>query len=433
MRRRSLGIIIKVNLLIGFKLLITDCLMAGDSVDSPVTGDKWNESEIIIDESTSAFKRKLTKNGLLNNTSSYHYRTGFSEDSKYVFIKTMRNNYNGILRAKVNTGELTLMEIFGKDSVNFNNIHFVIRPAHNSLIVKVYHEIKEVYQFYEYNIHSLKKSLLLELEPGIYTSHLACGPAGKKLFWAQMPHLEGYSGKERFDAYTKTYGGMPTSIYAYTISTKQKSLVYYDSIAGTDHIQTHPDNPNLLLIDRDFPEWYSWRGDMGKSSRAWVLNTETSELIEIRPLNPNKFVSHSTWSSDGKMIYYHSRDKETGFEFFGKNGGGHYIGVCDLYGNVIWERIFPHFYYGHIGSHTTRNSLIFDGLLTPNMICEIDFTHLKQTEKPEVKIVCNHDSYITTGYQPGHPHLQLSHDGHWLMYNWSDGKRSDVLVVDLNK
>lgn len=195
----------------------------------------------------------------------------------------------------------------------------------------------------------------------------------------------------------------------------------------------NPVKNDLLLIDRDFPEWYSWRGDMGESSRSWVLNISSGELTEIRPLNANRFVSHATWSHDGELVYYHSRDKETGFDFFGKNGGGHYIGVSNLKGKVVWERIFPWFYYGHIGSHTRRNTIVFDGLVTPNLICEIDFKGLPQTGSPEVKIVCNHDSHITTGYQPGHPHLQMSPNGRWLIYNWSDGKRSDVFVVDLRE
>ena len=52
-------------------------------------GDSWNESSIHEDKYTGRTVRKITSTGLLNYKASYHTRTTFTDDGRYLIFTTL--------------------------------------------------------------------------------------------------------------------------------------------------------------------------------------------------------------------------------------------------------------------------------------------------------------------------------------------------------
>lgn len=188
----------------------------------PKPGDSWNESQIVMDAASSRVKRRLTTEGLHNNTASYHFLTGISGDSRYAFIKSRRQGYAGLIRADLETGGLTWIDVFSEDSTNFDNLDFIVRPKHNSLLVKVFSYPDERWKVFEIDYLSMKKQLVLQFDTGVVVSTIACTNDGASLLWAERPWIKGLGAKATFDAYTQKYGGMPTTYYQYSISENRR-------------------------------------------------------------------------------------------------------------------------------------------------------------------------------------------------------------------
>lgn len=120
----------------------------------------------------------------------------------------------------------------------------------------------------------------------------------------------------------------------------------------------------------------------------------------------------------------HGRDRATAAPI-GQNGGGHYIGVASISGDIVWERVFPHFYYGHVAGHSRPDRFIIDSLTTPDLLQEI--AHLEPGAT--MRVLGRHGSDVRYGRQETHPHPQISPDGWCIAYNRSDGVRSDVCLL----
>jgi hypothetical protein len=397
----------------------------GDADDGPPLrpGATWNESRIEIDVPTSRPKRRLTTRGLFNNTPYHHFGTLFTDDSRFVILNTTRPQGSALLKADVRDGRLTVLAAAAASCA--------VIPRRNAVVAVASGGGRTALK--RIDLDTLRETALHNAPPDQRVGPVVAGCDGRFVFWSQCPKppIESESVKEVYDAYTATYGGIPTAIYELDLDGGGVRRIYDDPTCRTGHMHANPVDPDLLLIERDQPPWYAWRGDLGKTTRDWVLNRKTGKLTEIRPRNAFRFQMHAAWSGDGRYVLYHSRDAKDAAEFFGRNGGAHYIGVADLEGTVKWERTFPYLYYGHVTGHTRRPSVVFDGLTTPDLICEIDYGKLGGEDAPEIKILARHGSILTTGSADSHPHMLVSPDGKWLVYNWGDRKRSDVYVVPL--
>jgi hypothetical protein len=260
---------------------------------------------------------------------------------------------------------------------------------------------------------------------------------GKYIYYSITPDhpekAQGVAGKNNdfFEAFMRKYGGRPTTICRVEIASGKVEELNYNPTASSGHIQPNPVDPDLWLIELDQPPMFSWCGDFGKTSRAWTFNVRTSAWMELRPRNENRFHMHTNWSPDGRYVYYHARDRQTGYPI-GYEGGGHYIGACDTQGSVVWERVFPHFYYGHVSSHSRKNAILIDSLITPDLIVQVNFEQAPSPDSvPPLEILGRHSSQVLYGKQHTHPHMSMSPDGRWLSFNRFDGVRSDVYLLEM--
>jgi len=110
-------------------------------------------------------------------------------------------------------------------------------------------------------------------------------------------------------------------------------------------------------------------------------------------------------------------------------GSEHFIGVARANGDVVWEKVFPYLYYGHVSSHSRENVIIVDNLLAYEFILGIHWQERDAYDIPRVELIAKHNSTYAPGAQTRHPHCQMSKDGRWLSYNSQFDERSDVYVL----
>jgi hypothetical protein len=211
------------------------------------------------------------------------------------------------------------------------------------------------------------------------------------------------------------------------LETGEVEELHHDPTNCSHHIHTSPTDPDLVLLEIDRPPLFAWGGDK-VSPRAAILDARTRRLTELPPRNERKFQSHTIWSCDGEYVYYHGRDHKTGNPI-GQPGGGHYIGAISKAGEVRWERVFPHWHYGHVGMHTKKNAIIVDGLLSSDYLLEIDFLNAGDSGVPRIELLGRHGSHIMPSRQHSHPHLQMSPDGNWIMFNRYNDQDTQVMLL----
>lgn len=216
---------------------------------------------------------------------------------------------------------------------------------------------------------------------------------------------------------------MPTTYLRVSIDTGAVEEVYHDPIFGSHHVQPCPSDPDLWLIDRDSTSMFWCGGDDYTSTRAYLLHSQKGKLIEIPPNDNYKIQIHTNWNRTGERIYYHG---------WAENGGT-FIGVADQQGKVVWERNFPASHYGHVSTHTTKEAIITEGLLTRDLVLAIYYEDRDATGTPRLEVMAQHNTlWGGLSGQFSHPHCHLSPDGKWLAYNKADKGRTDVYVVQID-
>ncbi len=249
---------------------------------------------------------------------------------------------------------------------------------------------------------------------------------GTKVIVTRAPFHPDYAqgntrpNRDKKEAWIEEFGGMPTTYLQIDIESGNVKEVHKEEVGGSHHVQPCPSEPHIWLIDRDFPPKFWAGGDNFQSTRAWLLNTKNNNLIEIEPEDDYGFQVHSTWSKNGDKIYYHGPSKN----------GGQYIGVADLQGDIIWEHHILGDNYGHVSTHTGKEAIITDGLITPDMITAIHYNKTNYTGVPQIELLAQHNTQWDgmVGQYP-HPHCHMSPDGKWLSYNKAENGRTDVCLV----
>ena len=374
---------------------------------------------------------KLTSTGEWNTTPLYHLNVCFDKESKHVFTASLREGHYQLMRFSVETREGVVLASWPKTPELEDTFRFMLCQATNQVVV-----------------HAARKILLVEGTTGKQTVAVAdlgddrvravCGGLdGRSVIFTRSPSLRSKGITERlglgslYRAYTEHYGGIPTDFIRLDLATGKETIVHHEPKAGCDHIQPSPIHGDLWLIDLNFPPQYSWIGDNGETTRAWLLNSRTGEKKERRPRNENRFQMHTNWSPDGTLIYYHGRDRKTGTPV-GQTGGGHYIGAVRAEdGKVVWERVFPDFHYGHVCPHTKRNTILLNGGLTSDLLLELDFSGAGHDAVPKLDILCRHSSQVKIGGIATYPHPHVSPDGRWLAFHAFTGERTDVFLLEL--
>jgi hypothetical protein len=384
----------------------------------PPKGTVFNESEMMADSITGRALLRLTKNRDYNQTPTYHIHTGFSADSRsMVFASWNTGGESALMLGNVETGDIKVIAVVQKgEHGHFNGNDICMIPAVN-MAAAVRGD-----RLYVYDLNTLEERMIIEAGEGFGFGHPTGSTDGKTLYVTKMPRY-------RRDV-DDPYSAASSVYYEVDIETGKSSEIFRDK-SRNNHTIVCPTDPDLLLIDRDLPPKFNHGGDDGRTTRVWLLNIKTKELTEIRPLNPNRFQIHSNWSPDGNYVYYHGTSKHHDFPE-GFRGKPHYIGVANRSGKVIWEHIFPNFSYGHISSHTTKNTIITDGLFFSNMITEIMWERLNSQGIPEIHILGAHNSGSHTFGQHAHPHCIMSPNGRYLSYNNGTQVRSDVYILRID-
>ena len=384
-------------------------------------GTVWNESATFADSLTSRPTRRLTCSGLFNNTPTYHLNACFTRDSQRLIIGSYREDCSALLLADPATGELRVIATAeNRGGAWFGGAVSMIQAT--GQVVVAYNRSLRVY-----DLETLEEKVLVEDIGAAYRfGHPAGSIDGRTVYIQRAPafpdHLGGDPDASRryFEDCVSRFGGMPTTHFAVDVATGRTMELLAEPLAGCNHVVPNPAHPDLLLIDRDWPPRFSHGGDHGQTSRVWILNVRTGALAEVRPRDPNRFQIHSNWSVEGDRVYYHGRSGEA----------GHYVGVADVEGNVVWEKAFPLFCYGHMCTHTTERAIVTDGLFTPDLITAIHYEETDPNGVPRLEMLARHTTdWKTVSGQFSHPHCHMSPDGHWLTYNKAEAGRSDVYVV----
>lgn len=414
-------------------------------------GETWNESVDAVDSATGRPLRRLTRLGQLNNTPTYHYNTAFSADSRYLVFVTARDGGSAIMRAEVETGELTVLlatEGFGdrgrgatlepwapgpEGNGGFTATQTALIPAARWVVATTPSRVLAVH------LETREVRVLLDGLGTAWTGTVPAGNAsGTEVFIAFGPphpdkdaHLD-RPGRPYQQTMLEAHGGLPTHILGIDLETGEQREVYRDEQAGANHVLPSPVDDDLILLDRDLPPTFSYAGDHAQSPRAHLLRLSTGELTPLRPKNRHQFQSHTNWNRDGSRIYYHGPAHEDAEQPIGPGTrlGEMMFGVSDLSGNSVFEMNLPRYYYGHVSTHTRAEAVITDGLFSPDLICAVHYEDRDTSGSPRIELLGRHETdWAALPGQLTHPHCQMSPDGRWLSYNAAAGGRSDVYLV----
>lgn len=414
--------------------------------------DTWCEAIEQRDLATARFTRRLTCMGTYNSTPTYHYNSAFTADSRYLVLATAREGRSALLRADVQSGELTVLlavEGFGQRVTGSNLEPFspgpegqggitgtrtALLPASGWVVTALPRRCVAVH------VESGQRRDLYEFPPGRVASVPGGNASGRKVYLPMRPvhpdadgHLE-RPGRSYAEAMLEDHGGIPVWVMEVDIETGAAREVYHDPIAGTNHVLPSPTDDDLLLLDRDRPPTFAYYGDNCQSPRAHLLRLSTGELTPLRPRNAHQFQSHSNWNRSGDRVFYHGPAFE-GHEQpvrMGGRTGEMFLGVSDLAGEPVFEKNLPCYHYGHVSTHTRAEAIITDGLLTPEMICAVYYRELDAAGCPRVELLGRHgtDWQGMIG-QYRDPHCHMSPDGRWVSYNAAARGRSDVYLLQV--
>jgi hypothetical protein len=376
-------------------------------------GQTFNESERFADTLTGRRSRRLTRWRRFNQQPTYHLNACFSADSRHLVLSTeFPEGGSALLRAEVATGDLHVLAILDRASgerFNGNNLSMVQASrwvaANPGRSLRLYHLLT-----------GEERVLISSAGEGRSFGHPIGSVDGRQVFiprYAPPVQIDGVSVR-------------PVAHLQVDIATGKICELFQETRAQCNHVVPCPTDPDLLLIDRNWPPKFGAGGDSGKTSRVWLLHIKTQALTEIRPRDPNRFQIHSNWSHCGQYVYYHGVSR-THSDW---KQNGHYVGVADRQGKIVWEGHFPSFHYGHICTHTRRRMIITDGLFTPDLITAVHWEERNTAGVPRLEILAQHGSDWSKGQQ-SHPHCHVSPDGQWLSYNRGEADRSDVCVVQL--
>jgi len=372
-------------------------------------GEVFNESRKFADKLTGRESRQITRFRQFNDQPTYHLNTCFSADSSHIVIVSRTEaGQSALLWADIASGELTVIAV-APPGARFGMV--AMCQATGWILAVINGSLRLL------NPTTLEEKVLLQDSPTL--GCVAPSPDGRRIYIVRggdETEIDGLRFRPSIHSEVDFASGAIRDIFA-------------ETDARTSHVVVCPTDPNLLLIDRDRPPKFGGGGD-GRSSRVWILNIQTRGLIEIRPRDPNRFQIHSTWSHCGRYVYYHGTAQRHSFP---TAPNGHYIGVADRNGGIVWERHFPTFFYGHVATHTRTHAIVTDALLTENLVTAIHWREGSSADKATFEILAQHDTLWVVGAnaQSSHPHPHISPDGRWLSYNRGEAGRSDVCVVRL--
>lgn len=395
-------------------------------------GKTWNESEVYCDPVTLHRVMRVTRNGLYNQTATYHTGTGWTADSEFLAFASARNGGSALFRVHVPTGDITqLTELYDGvgclDELNKGNgtcvgngmgvtmLHCV--APHSKWVVYVQgRSLRAVH------LETLEERMLIEnYGDGFIAGMPSIDPTEQHVILPVMSaHPEVNAGLYPTKHYMEHFadGSVEVHYLQVPLSGGAVTEAFMEKGCGCAHCPHCPTDPDVALIDRDFPP-KMWAGSDGKTNRIWTVNFKTHELTELKVQDERKFQVHSAWTWDGTAVVYHGASAL----------GGYYIGVVSKAGETIREYKFTKAAsYGHVSGMAQRKAIILDGNLTTDMILLLDY----ERETPRIEMIARHGTlWGGLPWQYSHPHPQSDPAGRYISFNSVSGGRADVFIAEV--
>ncbi len=394
-------------------------------------GETWNESEVYKDAWTLREVRRITSQGLYNQTPTYHTNITFSEDGEFLIFASARAGTSAVFRAHVPTGDITQLidpvpgvggygplhkqnGVVVGNGLGIEGGHMCLAPRTKWLTFMAGRTLRTV------QIETLEERVLIDDVGAEWTTGvLSVDPTETHVAVALMrAHPDVLAGQRPTKPYMETFaaGGQQMRIIQVPLAGGEVETLYIEDGCSSAHSPHNPKDGDLLLIDRDFPPRF-WGGSDGKTNRIWTLRVSTGELTELVVQDEAKFQVHSAWTWDGENVVYHGKSA----------AGGYYIGVVDQQGQTVHEYTFRDAqFYGHVSAMAGRPAIMLDGNITNDMLLWLYY----DDEKPRIEVIARHMS--VWGALPGqfpHPHPTCDGQGKWIAFNRGQNGRTDVCVV----
>jgi len=395
-------------------------------------GQVWNESEVFEDSTTGRTVRRLSTQGRINQTPTYHTGSGFTADGQYLVFVSVRENATWVIRAEVATGGLkALWQAPGVGDRNYIHRGMGLqfddvdgRGICGNRVCMAPQSGKAVFtcerQVLAVDLETCEVRVLLDDcgEDWIFGAPCVSPHEQHVVIALSSAHPELYAGKP----VTRDYRSYPDHVLRLIRlplhQTGTPEVIYEHRPAQSAHCAFCSTDSDLLYFDLDLPPGY-WGGGDGQTPRIWLLDLKSGQVRALKDHYPGPFQTHQAWLWDGSGMAYHGR----------ATGGGVFIGIADVDGQTRWEQCFPDAtFYGHLTPDATRPALVLDGDFSRDSLQWLYY----DTDAPRLELICKHNT--EWGSVPGqysHPHPLTDSGGRWVSYTSARDGRTDVCVVSI--
>ncbi|MBQ9198323.1 MAG: hypothetical protein IJ157_13945 [Clostridia bacterium] len=388
-------------------------------------GQTWNESTIYQDPVTLRTVRRVTSQGYLNTVPSYHTDQAFTRDGRYVIFITNREGRSALCKADVQTGDITCLtrpirglgapnEVHQYGDGKGISIGAVLEPRGHWAFYAAGRSLRAVH------IDTLQERVVVPQIPRhMYIESMVVSCDEQYLLYALV------------GLYPQDTEAMRYEIRRIRLWDGESETLLEGNGYNISHLMQNPVYPHLFLVGKDKGPSPLHRID--ENSRAWIWNTDTGSMTNVKTLADQNFQTHTAWTWDGEGVLYHGMLGNSSWPG-NLNDKGWYIGLSSLDGQPIREYSFPDApYYGHVSAMRGKNAAILDGNLMDGYLMWLYFDE----ETPRVEIIARHDTDFTL--MPGqstHPHTICAPGGHHLVFNSArrvifSGGRSDIYAVEV--
>jgi hypothetical protein len=393
-------------------------------------GDTWNESQTYRDAWTRRVIRQVTSAGCYNVTPTYHTGTAWTADGERFVFASGRAGKSALFVCKASSGDITQLIdwVDGMAVGGGKGLHGGVCVSPNAGWATYVYEgaLRAVH------IDTLQERTLIDnvgpwamgstsIDPDEQYAVVVANIVPQPM---RVPSTAGsgeHFTKGRADYFNEPGGAhlrvLRTPLNEAPSDGSQYEIIYDEPGIRSGHVQYCPADPDLLLIDRDFPPRF-WFGSDGKTNRIWTLRISNGALTELPSRAGALFQVHSTWNWRGDKVLYHCPTPE-----------GYVIGVDDVQGRTLWEHQAEDWkLYGHVSAMAGRPAFILDGNLSDDLLLWMYY----DAELPRVEVVARHGTTWTghEGQYP-HPHPQSDPTGRYITFNAAQRGQSNVFVVEV--
>ena len=307
-------------------------------------GQTWNESKAFEDPATGRSIRRLSTQGRINQTPTYHTGSGFTADGRYLVFVSVRDGATWVIRAEAATGALkALWQAPGVGDRNYIHRGMGLqfddvdgRGICGNRVCMAPRSGKAVFtcerQVLSVDLETCEARVLLEDcgEDWIFGAPCVSPNEQSVVIALSSAHPELRYGKPLTRHY-RSYPDHALRLVRLSLHRPETPDVLYEHRpAQSAHCAFCPTDGDLLYFDLDLPPGY-WGGGDGKTPRIWLLDLKTGQVRPLKDRYPGPFQTHQAWLWDGSAMAYHGRATD----------GGTFIGIADLDGQTRWECCFP--------------------------------------------------------------------------------------------